>query len=45
MLDYPVKVRQMPGMWVQSVQVTAIPWVRMKTEQHNVVIKSIRKHD
>jgi hypothetical protein len=23
-----------PGMWVQSVPVTAIPWGRMKTEQN-----------
>jgi len=45
MLDYPVKVRPMPGMWVQSVLVTAIPWGRMKTEQHNLDIRSIRKHD
>jgi hypothetical protein len=45
MLDYPVQVRPMPGMWVQSVPVTAIPWGRMKTEQRNLVIRSIRKHD
>jgi len=45
MLDYPVKVRPIPGMWVQSVPVTAIPWDRMKTEQRNLVIRSIRKHD
>jgi hypothetical protein len=45
MLDYPVKVRPMAGMWVQSVPVTAIPWGRMKTEQHNLVIRSIRKDD
>jgi hypothetical protein len=32
-------------LWVQSVPVTAIPWGRMKTEQHNLVIRSIRKHD
>ena len=43
MLDYPVTVRPMPGMWVQSVPVTAIPWGRMKTEQRNVVTRSIRK--
>jgi hypothetical protein len=43
MLHYPVEVRPMPGMWVQSVPVTAIPWVRMKTEQRNLVIRSIRK--
>jgi hypothetical protein len=29
-------------MWVQLVPVTAIPWGRMKTEQHNLVIRSIR---
>jgi hypothetical protein len=45
MLDYPVKVRLMPGLWVQSVPVTDIPWGLMKTEQHNFVIRSIRKHD
>ena len=45
MLQYPVKVRPMPGMWIQSIPVTAIPWGRMKTEQHNLVIRSIRKHD
>jgi hypothetical protein len=45
MLDYPIQVRPMPGMWVQSVPVTAIPWGRMKTEQRNLVIRSIRKHD
>ena len=45
MLDYPVKVHPIPGMWVQSVPVTVIPWGRMKTEQHNLVIRSIRKHD
>jgi hypothetical protein len=44
MFDYPVQVRPMPGMWVQSVPVTAIPWGRMKTEQHNLVIRSICKH-
>jgi len=37
MIDYPVKVRPMPGMWVQWVPVTAIPWGRMKTEQRNLV--------
>jgi hypothetical protein len=33
MLDYPVKVRPMSGMWVQSVPVTIIPSGRMKTEK------------
>jgi hypothetical protein len=45
MLDYPVKVHPIPGMWVQSVPVTTIPWDRMKTEQQNLVIRSIRKDD
>jgi hypothetical protein len=45
MLDYPVKVRPMPGMWVQSVPVTDIPWGRMKAEQRNLAIRSIRKDD
>ena len=45
MLDYLVKVRPMPDMWVQSVPVTTIPWGRMKTEQHNLVIRSIREDD
>jgi hypothetical protein len=40
MLDYLVKVRPMPGMWVQSVPVTTIPWGRMKTEQRNLFIRS-----
>jgi hypothetical protein len=44
MLDYPVKVRSMPGMWVQSVPVTAIPWGRMKTEQRDLVIRSFREN-
>ena len=26
MLQYPVKVCPMPGMWIQSIPVTAIPW-------------------
>jgi hypothetical protein len=42
---YPVKVRPMSGMWVQSVPVTTIPWGRMKTEQCNLVIRNIRKDD
>jgi hypothetical protein len=32
MLECPVKVCPMPGIWVQSVPVTAIPWGRMNTE-------------
>jgi hypothetical protein len=43
--DYPVRVRPMPDMWVQSVPVTAIPWGRMKTEQRKLVIGNIRKDD
>jgi hypothetical protein len=37
MLEHPVKVHPMPGIWVQSVPVTAIPWgtLRMNTEQRN----------
>jgi hypothetical protein len=34
------QVRPIPGMWVQSIPVTAIPWGRIKTEQHNLVIRS-----
>ena len=45
MLHYPVEVRPMPGMWVQSVLVTAIPCGRMKTEQRNSVIRSLREDD
>ena len=46
-LDYliPVKVRPMPDMWVQTVPVTAIPWGTMKTEQRNLVIRSLREDD
>jgi hypothetical protein len=45
MLEYPLKVRQMPGIWVQSVPVTVIPWGSMNTEQCNTLQKSIRGQD
>ena len=45
MLEYPLKVRPMPGIWVQSVPVTAIPWGGMNTEQHNTLQRSIRRQD
>jgi hypothetical protein len=35
MLEYPLKVRPMPGISVQSVPVIAIPWGCMNTEQLN----------
>jgi hypothetical protein len=31
MLKYPLKVCPIPGIWVQSVPVTAIPWGGMNT--------------
>ena len=34
MLKYPLKMRPMTGIWVQSVPVTSIPWGGMNTEQH-----------
>jgi len=43
MLKYPLKVRPMPGIWVQSVPVTAIPWGGMNTEQRNTLQRSIRE--
>jgi hypothetical protein len=45
MLEYPVKVRPMPGIWVQSVPVTAIRWGRMNTEQRDKLVGSIQKDD
>ncbi len=45
MLKYPLKVRPMPGIWVQSVPVTAIPWGGMNTEQRNTLQRSIRGQD
>ena len=44
MLEYPaLKVRPMPGIWGQSVPVTAIPWGGMNTEQRNTLQRSIRE--
>ena len=45
MLEYPLKARSMPGIWVQSVPVTAIPWGGMNTEQRNTLQRSIRQDD
>ena len=45
MLKYPLKMRPMPGMWVQSVPVTAIPWGGMNTEQRNTLQRSVRQDD
>jgi hypothetical protein len=45
MLEYPLKVCLMPGIWVQSVPVTAIPWGGMNTEQHNTLQRSILGQD
>jgi hypothetical protein len=42
MLEYPLKVRPMPGIWVQSVPVTA---GGMNTEQRNTLQRSIRQDD
>ena len=44
MLPYPVqKVRPMPGMWIQSIPVTAIPWGRMNTGQRGALLSSIQE--
>ena len=43
MFRYPVKVRPMPGMWIQSIPVTAIPWGGMNIEQRGVLLSSIRQ--
>jgi hypothetical protein len=40
MLQYPVKVRLMPGMWIQSIPVTAIP---MNIGQRGALLSSIRE--
>ena len=45
MLKYPLKVRPIPGIWVQSVPVTAIPWGGMNTEQRNTLHRSVRQDD
>jgi len=43
MLQHPLKVHPMPGNWVQSVPVTAIPWESMNTVQRNTFERSIRE--
>ena len=43
MFQYPVKVRPMPGMWIQSIPVTVIPWGGMNIEQRGVLLSSIRQ--
>jgi hypothetical protein len=43
MLQYPVKVRPMPGMWIQSIPVTAIPWGGMNIGQRGALLSSIRE--
>jgi hypothetical protein len=43
MLQYPVKVRPMPGMWIQSMPVTGIPWGRMNMGRHGALLSSIRE--
>jgi hypothetical protein len=41
MLQYPVKARPMPDMWIQSIPVTAIPWGGMNTGQCGALLSSI----
>jgi hypothetical protein len=43
MLQYPVKVRLMPGMWIQSIPVTAIPLGGMNIGQRGALLSSIRE--
>jgi hypothetical protein len=43
MLQHPVKVRPMPGMWIQSIPVTAIPWGHMNIGQGGALLSSIRE--
>jgi hypothetical protein len=43
MLQYPVKVRPMPGIWIQSIPVTAIPWGGMNIGQRGALPSSIRE--
>ena len=43
MLQYPVKVRPMPGMWIQSIPVTAIPWGGMNIGQRGALLSSIQQ--
>jgi len=45
MLDYQVKVRPIPGMFVQSVPATVIPWGRIKPEQRDLLMRSIRQDE
>ena len=45
MLEYPMKVHPIPGIWVQSVPVTAIPWGGMNTDQRNILQRSIQQDD
>ncbi len=37
MLQYSEKVRPMPGMWIQSIPVTAIPWGGMNIGQRGAL--------
>jgi hypothetical protein len=43
MLQYPIKVHPMPGMWIQSIPVTAIPWGLMNIGQRGTLLSSIRE--
>ena len=45
MVEYPLKVSPMPGIWVQLVPVTVIPWGGMNPEQRNTLQRSIRGQD
>jgi hypothetical protein len=45
MFKYPLKVRPIPGIWVQLVPVTSIPWGGMNTEQRNTLQRSVRQDD
>jgi hypothetical protein len=45
MLEYQLKVRPMPGIWVQSVPVTAIQWGGMNTEQRKTLQRTIGQDD
>lgn len=44
MLQYPVKVRPMPGMYEQSVPVTAIPLGGLNIWQRGALLRSIRQN-
>ena len=41
--QYTVKVRPMPGMWIQSKPVTAIPWGGLNIGQRGALLSSIRE--